>query len=441
MSWRSNSSSTPRPGTRKAPSPPARPRSRPRRPAGRRCARPRTRPRHGSPARRRGRVLLRHLREDRRRSSSGPRRSPTRRRARPARRRRGARATPPPPPRPRRRDQVPLSTAPPAPAAAPARRRARQLRTHRLVVASAGRPPRRQLDQVDQHPAALDVGEELVPEPGPPRGALDQPGNVGDHQLPVLAVDRPQHRRERRERIVGDLRRRPGQPSPAATTCRRSAAPPGRRRRAASAAARSSPTRRSSPSRRTAAPGGWRSRSACSRARRPPGPPPRAARARPGRSGCPRRPSPAVPGGTGITRSSPRAPCLFALAVPPLPAEVPLPFSAARSRRDGSQTSTTSPPCPPSPPSGPPRGTWASRRKLTQPLPPPPPSTQIFALSYTESRGVEAWAVLGRGTRPQSDASRRGRLPAAMPAREADAPQAKIPQLVRGGRPAPSSTG
>src|SRR6185503_1466398 len=41
----------------------------------------------------------------------------------------------------------------------------------------------------------------------------------------------------------------------------------------------------------------------------------------------------------------------------------------------------TSPPFPPSPPSGPPRGTHASRRKETQPLPPSPALILIFASS------------------------------------------------------------
>ena len=84
-----------------------------------------------------------------------------------------------------------------------------------------------------------------------------------------------------------------------------------------------------------------------------------------------------VPGGTGISLSSPRAPCCcFPRPCPPRSArKCRARCSEARSRRDGSQTSTTSPPRPPSPPSGPPRGTWASRRKLTQPSPPRPPST------------------------------------------------------------------
>ena len=231
-------------------------------------------------------------------------------------------------------------------------------------------------DQVDEHPAALDVGEELVAEPGARRRALDQPGDVGEHQLALAVVDRPQHRLERRERIVGDLRRSPASARPAATTCRRSAARRARRRRAASAAARSSPTRPASP--RSANRGACRVELAkrllpcppSAAARRPP----RAGPARPGRSARRSSPSTCVPGGTRTTSSSPRAPwrCL-PWPWPPRPARWwGEKRSAARSRRDGSQTRTTSPPRPPSPPSGPPRGTCASRRKLTTPLPPAP---------------------------------------------------------------------
>src|ERR1700690_1279162 len=40
-----------------------------------------------------------------------------------------------------------------------------------------------------------------------------------------------------------------------------------------------------------------------------------------------------------------------------------------------------SPPCPPSPPDGPPRGTYFSLRNATQPSPPSPAFTMIFASS------------------------------------------------------------
>ena len=49
-------------------------------------------------------------------------------------------------------------------------------------------------------------------EPGALGGPLDQAWDVGEHHLAVLDLDRPQHRRERRERIVGHLRVGPGQP-------------------------------------------------------------------------------------------------------------------------------------------------------------------------------------------------------------------------------------
>ena len=58
---------------------------------------------------------------------------------------------------------------------------------------------------------ALDVGEELVPEPGAGARALDQPRNVGDHELAVVELERAEHRLERGERVVGDLRLGAGQ--------------------------------------------------------------------------------------------------------------------------------------------------------------------------------------------------------------------------------------
>ena len=148
-----------------------------------------------------------------------------------------------------------------------------------------------------------------MPEAGARGGALDQPRDVGEHQLALAVVDRPEHRLEGRERVVGDLRRRPRQPRRAATTCPRSAARPGPRRRSASAAARSSPTRRRARARRTAAPAGSRWRSACCRARRRrPRRRRRAGPARPGRSAGPRGPRPGSRAAPGRPTSSPRAP-------------------------------------------------------------------------------------------------------------------------------------
>ena len=65
---------------------------------------------------------------------------------------------------------------------------------------------------MQQEPAALDVGEELVPESGSLGRALDQAGDVGEDELALAVVDRPEDRLERRERVVGDLRRGPRHP-------------------------------------------------------------------------------------------------------------------------------------------------------------------------------------------------------------------------------------
>src|SRR5207302_1410803 len=53
------------------------------------------------------------------------------------------------------------------------------------------------------------------------------------------------------------------------------------------------------------------------------------------------------------------------------------------------------PPSPPSPPSGPPRGTYFSRRKLTQPAPPSPPLTKISV----SSTNIPTHAGLGAARR------------------------------------------
>src|SRR5881296_506484 len=52
------------------------------------------------------------------------------------------------------------------------------------------------------------------------------------------------------------------------------------------------------------------------------------------------------------------------------------------------------PPLPPSPPEGPPRGTYFSRRKATQPLPPSPAFTEILA-SSTNTRESYQSAIFG----------------------------------------------
>src|SRR4051794_10749184 len=90
-----------------------------------------------------------------------------------------------------------------------------------------------------------------------------------------------------------------------------------------------------------------------------------------------------VPTGTWISRSSPRRPC-FPEPWPCTPRwarKCDAVRNRPRSRRSALAASTTSPPSPPSPPFGPPRGTYFSRRKLTQPSPPRPPWTLIVARS------------------------------------------------------------
>ena len=59
-----------------------------------------------------------------------------------------------------------------------------------------------------EQPRALDVREEVVAEPGAGARALDQAGDVGEHELAVVGVERAEHRLERRERVAGDLRLR-----------------------------------------------------------------------------------------------------------------------------------------------------------------------------------------------------------------------------------------
>ena len=55
--------------------------------------------------------------------------------------------------------------------------------------------PLGRVDHVDEQPSALEVREELVPEADALARALDQPGHVGDRQLPAVGrLDRSEHR-------------------------------------------------------------------------------------------------------------------------------------------------------------------------------------------------------------------------------------------------------
>ena len=65
---------------------------------------------------------------------------------------------------------------------------------------------RSKVENVHQQAAALDVGEELVAEPGAGAGPLDQARDVSEHELALVALERAEHGMQRGERVVGDLR-------------------------------------------------------------------------------------------------------------------------------------------------------------------------------------------------------------------------------------------
>ncbi len=225
-----------------------------------------------------------------------------------------------------------------------------------------------------------------MPEPDALARALDEAGHVRDDELPpVGGLDRPEHGRERRERVLGDLRPRvrdageerrlagvretdergvgeeleaqldllllAGQadlgvarrlPGRAGEVLVAAAARPACGDDDASARAREVGdellSRRRPASRRE----------------------PRARRRRHARRARGFR-----------RRSPPRSARTFWFGRKP-----------ERSRRRRSATSTTSPPSPPSPPSGPPRGTNFSRRKWIEPSPPRPATTISRARSW-----------------------------------------------------------
>ena len=58
---------------------------------------------------------------------------------------------------------------------------------------------------MEQHAAALDMAEEAVADPGALGRALDQAGNVGDHELALLVAHHAELRAGGGEGIVADL--------------------------------------------------------------------------------------------------------------------------------------------------------------------------------------------------------------------------------------------
>ena len=62
------------------------------------------------------------------------------------------------------------------------------------------------VDEMQQHTAALDMAEEAVAEPDAFMRVLDQPGQIGEHELALVDAHDAELRMQRGERIVGDLR-------------------------------------------------------------------------------------------------------------------------------------------------------------------------------------------------------------------------------------------
>src|SRR5579864_3240936 len=79
-----------------------------------------------------------------------------------------------------------------------------ELVAHRLV--SCPRVLAGTVDQMQQHTAALDVAEEAVAEADALMSALDQAGNVGEHEFAAADVDDAELRMQGGERVIGDLR-------------------------------------------------------------------------------------------------------------------------------------------------------------------------------------------------------------------------------------------
>src|SRR5690606_29161415 len=64
----------------------------------------------------------------------------------------------------------------------------------------------RDVDEVDQHPAALDVTEEAIANPGAFGRAFDQAGDVGQHELSLAVTDHAKLGHQGCESVVPDLR-------------------------------------------------------------------------------------------------------------------------------------------------------------------------------------------------------------------------------------------
>ena len=80
------------------------------------------------------------------------------------------------------------------------------LQQHPFLVGRGAALHGGEVEEHDQHPGPLHVAEELVAEPPPFRGTLDEPGDVGHDELAVSGADHAEVGHQRGERVVGDLR-------------------------------------------------------------------------------------------------------------------------------------------------------------------------------------------------------------------------------------------
>ena len=81
-----------------------------------------------------------------------------------------------------------------------------------VVVGRVGAVEWGQVKRMDQQPGPLDMGQELVSEGRPPRSPPRSTRGCQRSPAAVAGVKRAERRLERRERVIGDLRMRPGEP-------------------------------------------------------------------------------------------------------------------------------------------------------------------------------------------------------------------------------------
>src|SRR5579884_14296 len=66
---------------------------------------------------------------------------------------------------------------------------------------------------MNQQPGSLDMGQKVVAQTGAGARAFDQPRDIRDHDLAIVALERAKHGLEGGERVVGDLRVSSREPS------------------------------------------------------------------------------------------------------------------------------------------------------------------------------------------------------------------------------------